>query len=275
LIVPHMTASYYNQLAPFYRYLFQDWDRSVSWHAQVLDGVIRVHFGPGVRTILDAACGIGTQSLGLAQLGYRVSGSDISVAAIEQARAEAARRGLLLDFSVADMRQLSHAHPGTFDVVIACDNAIPHLLNEAEILLAFRQFYACSTPQGGCVLSVRDYASMQLGGRQFYPRLVHPTSQGRMVLFDIWEFDGDYYDFTTYIVEDRGGTGLETHAIRGGRYYCVSIATLERLLLAAGFARVVLIREGYHQPILVGLKGETPSRSPAQADDQVLVYPGA
>ncbi len=249
-----MVESYYDQLAPFYRYLFLDWEKSVVWHAQVLDSVIREFFGPQARRILDAACGIGTQSIGLAQLGYHVTASDISAAALELARKEAAIRSLSLQFAIADMRELGHVHQGMFDIVIACDNAIPHLLSEDDILLAFQQFHACTTEDGGCIVSVRDYAVMDLGGRKYYPRTIHQTPEGRVILFDIWEFDGAYYDFTTYIVEDRGEAVAGTHVIRGGRYYCVAIATLERLLGEAGFQRVAILREKYHQPILVGLK---------------------
>ena len=163
------------------------------------------------RRILDAACGIGTQSIGLAQLGYQVVASDISTAELELARQEAARRSLSIQFIPADMRALRQVHQGVFDVVLACDNAIPHLLSEADILLAFQQFYACTTEEGGCLISVRDYASMELGGRRMYPRTVHQTPEGRVILFDIWEFDGAYYDFTTYIVEDQGDKGV-SHA---------------------------------------------------------------
>jgi SAM-dependent methyltransferase len=249
-----MIESYYNQLAPFYRYLFLDWEKSVAWHAQVLDSVIQEFFGPQARRILDAACGIGTQSIGLAQLGYHVTASDISATALDLASKEATRRSLSLQFANVDMRELSHGHQGVFDVVIACDNAIPHLLSEEDILTAFQQFYACTTQDGGCIISVRDYANMDLGGRQFYPRTVHQTPEGPVILFDIWEFDGAYYDIATYIVEDRGEADACTHVIRGGRYYCVTIEVLERLLGKAGFQRVVIVREKYHQPILVGLK---------------------
>jgi len=51
-----MIESYYNQLAPFYRYLFPDWERALFACAG-LDSVIQEFFGPQVRRILDAACG--------------------------------------------------------------------------------------------------------------------------------------------------------------------------------------------------------------------------
>ncbi len=256
-----MIDAYYDQLAPYYKFLFKDWEASITRQAAVLDGLMREHFGPQVRQVLDAACGIGTQSLGLAQLGYAVTASDISPAAIAQARAEAARRGLSIAFGLADMRRLRQAYPQPFDVVIACDNAIPHLLSDADIRQAFEQFYQCATPGGGCVISVRDYAAMERsgamerGGRQLYPRLAHVTAEGRVVVFDLWEFEGDFYDFTTYVVEDKQAPTATTHVIRGGRYYCVSIAALERLLKEAGFSRAVTLRDDrFHQPLLLGLK---------------------
>lgn len=249
-----MIESYYDQLAPFYRYLYQDWEESVFRHAQVLDNVIREFFGSQVHRILDAACGIGTQSIGLAELGYQVVASDISATELELAEQEATKRSLNLKFLLADMRELKDIHQGRFDLVIACDNAIPHLLSEEDILLAFRQFYACTTAEGGCIISVRDYANMDLEGRKFYPRTIHHTPDGRVIIFDIWEFEGDYYDFTTYVLEDQGEVGISTHAIRGGRYYCVRISNLERLLKEVGFKQVAIVREVYHQPILVGMK---------------------
>jgi SAM-dependent methyltransferase len=250
-----MIEDYYNQLAPYYKYLLQDWEASVTRQAGILAGVIGEFFGPAARRLLDAACGIGTQSLGLAQLGYEVTASDISAAEIALAQAEAAKRGLRLHFGVADMRELARAYPRPFDVVLACDNAIPHLLSEAEILRAFEQFYQCTTPDGGCLISVRDYASLaERSGRKLYPRTAHATPEGRVVIFDLWEFEGDFYDFTTYIVEDQNQATATTRVIRGGRYYCVTVAALERLLRQAGFRRVTTLPDRFYQPLLIGQK---------------------
>jgi len=252
--VQNTIEAFYDRLAPYYRWLYADWDASVVRHASLLDAVIREVCGPHVQQILDAACGIGTQTLGLAELGYRLAASDISSAEIEQARAEANRRGLSIDFCVADMRQLWQVHQRQFDVIIACDNAIPHLLSDAEILLAFEQFYRCTVSGGGCIISVRDYATMERDGRQFYPRLIHDTDKGRMVLFDVWEFEGDYYDLTTYVIEDAGQDLAQTHVIRGGRYYCVTTERLDRLFRQAGFIEVRTLKERFYQPLIVALK---------------------
>lgn len=249
-----MIESFYDQLSPFYTYLFEDWNASVNRQATILDEVIHKYFGEHVHSILDAACGIGTQTLGLAQKGFQLTASDISQGEIDKARLEAARRKLDIEFRVADMRNLQQTFQMKFDVVIACDNAIPHLLSDDEIFRAFREFYHITSESGGCIISVRDYDAMERGGRKLYPRHVHVIPQGKIVVFDCWDFDGDFYDITMYIVEDTGQATAKTNVIRGGRYYCVSISKLEKLMQDAGFAAVITLRDRLHQPLLIGLK---------------------
>jgi SAM-dependent methyltransferase len=249
-----MIESFYDQLSPYYRYIFQDWDSSVNRQATILDEVIHEYFGEKIHAILDSACGIGTQAIGLAQKGYVLTASDISAREIERARLEASKRKLDIAFRIADMRELGKIFPEKFDLVIACDNAVPHLLTDGEIILAFKQFHQVTTESGGCIISVRDYDAMERTGRKLYPRRVHDIPGGKIILFDCWEFDGDFHNITMYLIEDTGQALAQTHVIRGGRYYCVSISKLESLMKEAGFATVVMLKDRFYQPLLIGLK---------------------
>ncbi len=160
------TAAFYDALSPFYHLIDADWEASIVQQGRALDEIICAVRGTPPQSLLDAACGISTQSLGLAQLGYQVTASDLSPGAVERARQEAMGRGLHIDFCVTDMRTLADHHRRTFDVVIACDNAVPHLLSDGDILAAFQQFYRCTAPGGLCLISVGDYATMSLEGTQ-------------------------------------------------------------------------------------------------------------
>jgi SAM-dependent methyltransferase len=73
----------------------------------------------------SASCGVS----GLARRGYRVHGTDISERSLDRARKEAERLGAMVSFGACDFRDLSSID-GLFDVVIACDNSIPHLSPE-------------------------------------------------------------------------------------------------------------------------------------------------
>jgi SAM-dependent methyltransferase len=250
-----MTNQFYDQLAPYYKYIYQDWEASVTRQARILDEVIREYSELSTKTLLDASCGIGTQCIGLARLGYQVSASDLSAGEIEKAKMEAINSGLSIDIRVADMRKVSEVFPGPFDVVISCDNSIPHLLSDNDILVAFKQFYQCTKEGGLCLVSVRDYAQMEHhDGKKMFPRTVHPIEGGQLIMFDIWDFKQDQYEITTFIIEDKGDSHADTHILHGGRYYCVGISTLEKLFVEAGFRIVKTLLDRFFQPLIVAFK---------------------
>ncbi len=253
-----MTTAYYDALAPYYKYIYPDWDDSIERQSAALNSVIREFVAGTVHTVLDVACGIGTQSIGLAKIGYQVTAADISSGAIKAAKREAARHDVEINFQAVDMQQAWEDQKKQYDLIIACDNAVPHLLSDGEILHAFKQFYQCTRLGGACIITVRDYAQLdrKAHSKQLYPRRVHATKDGQIVMFDVWDFyDVDHYEITTYLLEDNGSTDLKTSAIRGGKYYCVEIPILERLFIAAGFQGVIVLKDRFFQPLLLAVKG--------------------
>ena len=148
---------FYDHFATDYHLIFRDW-----WEAAVAHGEIigRVLLDLGVRPgagLLDCTCGIGTQALPLALRGYRVLASDVSTAAVAQTRREAAERDIVLGFAVCDVREVGRSVSSAFDAVIACDNSLPHLLTQDDLLAALRSIRRC-LPVGGVFLaSIRDY----------------------------------------------------------------------------------------------------------------------
>lgn len=132
------------------KYSIPDWFvKSLRVEAGILGPIIEGECGPerGIR-ILDSACGIGTQALGLARRGHFVTGCDLSAAAVERARVEASTRGLELRLYVANMPDLGPVPEGHFDAAVCIDNAPPHLENEEELLQAAVQIRSKCTSYG-------------------------------------------------------------------------------------------------------------------------------
>src|ERR1700733_9619056 len=101
------TGAFYDDLAENYHLIYEDWERSIERQASVLGPLLQDRVGPTPLKVLDCACGIGTQTIGVARLGHSVVASDLSAAAVKRAELETRKRGLEVKFHVADMRNLS------------------------------------------------------------------------------------------------------------------------------------------------------------------------
>ncbi|MGI9283053.1 MAG: class I SAM-dependent methyltransferase [Endozoicomonas sp.] len=242
---------FYDQLTPFYHLIFEDWNGSVERQSAQLKTLIKKHW-PETKSILDVSCGIGTQAIGLAQKGYNVTASDLSEKEAERAKQEAERRNLTLAVSVCDMRQAFDHHGTGFDLVISADNSVPHLLNDNDILIAFKQMFACLKPGGGCLITVRDYDKEERGRNLLKPYGVRVEGNKRFILFQVWDFEGDQYSLAFHLIEENLSTGKAiTHTLHS-RYYAISTNRLCELMTQAGFRDVQRINDAFYQPVLLG-----------------------
>jgi 2-polyprenyl-3-methyl-5-hydroxy-6-metoxy-1,4-benzoquinol methylase len=101
-----------------------------------IDFIIKIMKLRGNERILDLTCGFGRHSLLLSSLGYNVVGVDITKDYIADAKKEAKKKNLNIEFVHADIRELTYKDE--FDVVInMADGAIGYLENEEENLKIF------------------------------------------------------------------------------------------------------------------------------------------
>jgi glycine/sarcosine N-methyltransferase len=153
-------AAFYDDLAEHYHLIFEDWDRSIAKQASILGPLLEKRIGPAPLRILDCACGIGTQAIGMAGRGHTVVATDLSHAAIRRAEREARLRGWEINFGVADMRNLSSLPESDFDAVVVADNSLPHLLSDDDLGRALTNIFARLKPGGILLASIRDYDTL-------------------------------------------------------------------------------------------------------------------
>jgi len=187
---------FYKKLTPFYHLLYPNWEQSISKQAVQLEEIFTNNIDGDVTTILDVSCGIGTQSLGLAMKGYSVSASDLSSHEVRRAIKKAEKRKLDINFSVANMKSAYEHHQKQFDIVLSLDNAVPHLLNDDDILKAFKEFFLCTKQGGSCLISVRDYANEDLTKTQVKTYGLRNDGEKKYLLFQTWEFHNNIYVYS-------------------------------------------------------------------------------
>jgi glycine/sarcosine N-methyltransferase len=154
---PAQAVSLSDGLPGSYHLIYADWEGAAERQARALDTVIRRRVTPPpAPALLDCSCGIGTQALGLAALGWEVTATDACEHAVERCRREADERGLALSTQVTDMRCLADEVQGRFDVVLSCDDAVSHLPGRWDLMAALRGMRAGLATGGLVVIGVRD-----------------------------------------------------------------------------------------------------------------------
>jgi glycine/sarcosine N-methyltransferase len=244
----------YDELAAHYDQIFEDWEASITRQAAVLTSILNHECGDRrpIR-VLDCACGIGTQSLGLAMNGFDVTGCDISCGAVDRARAEASKRGLSLPFLVANMVQLNSIPPSSFDAVICIDNSLPHLETAEELLQAAQQAYGKLQP-GGCFIgSIRDYDRLVVERPTTQGPSFYSDSGSRRIVFQIWDWlDERRYRLHLYITRSTESASQTFHFT--SIYRAVLRSELGHILEQAGFTNVRWLspsESGFYQPIFI------------------------
>ncbi len=253
-----ITQTFYDHLAAQYDKLFSDWQASTREQASILDQIFRDNGFDHAAQILDCACGIGTQAIGLAARGYRVAASDISDGALKEARRRARENGVEIHFEHADFCALSEVYKQQFDIAIAMDNALPHMLTNTALKTAVRSIIAQIRPGGIFVASIRDYDSLLLNKPPYSPPYIYKTDTGQRVSFQTWTWENDNYRLTQYLIDDED-------ALQVSKFECEYRATrreeLKTILLCSGCCEVVWMipeQTGFYQPIVVARKGTLP-----------------
>jgi SAM-dependent methyltransferase len=116
--------------------------------------IVALERSGGIRgRVLDPGCGTGEHTIHLTRLGYDVIGIDSSEHAIEQARANAAQRGVTARFEVADA--LALVPEKAYDTVV--DSALFHIFGPEERTRYVRSLHRACRPDARVhVLALSD-----------------------------------------------------------------------------------------------------------------------
>ena len=123
----------YDVFAPFYDAFTVASDYDI-WTDHVL--ALARGYGLAGNTLLDLACGTGNSFIPFLRAGFDVTGCDASAAML----GEAARKAPGARLVHADVREL--ARLGSFDLVTCFDDSLNYLIEELDLVSAFRSIAA-------------------------------------------------------------------------------------------------------------------------------------
>lgn len=247
---------FYDDLAEHYHLIFENWDRSITRQANILSPLLEKLLGRTPLKILACACGIGTQTIGLALRGHILVASDLSSRSVIRAQKEAKLRGVEVQFAVADMRNLASISETAFDAVLAADNALPHLLKLEDLEQVLRQMASKLKPSGVFLASVRDYDTLVQTHPAVQPPAFFSDQSGRRIVHQVWDWEGDEYTVHLYLtLESAAGWTVKHYA---SRYRAFLRSELSSAIARAGFVDIRWLepdQTSFYQPIVIARKG--------------------
>jgi glycine/sarcosine N-methyltransferase len=249
--------SFYDELAAHYHLIFDDWPRAIERQGKILGAILNLYTsnlytsGQPLK-ILDCACGIGTQALGLAAMGHQVVASDISHAEVERAKLEAQQRSLDISFYVSDMTLLKEITENDFDVAVALDNALPHLANN-QLEQAAAAVSSKLKPGGLFLASIRDYDRLILEKPSIQKPAFYGSQGSRRIVHQVWDWIDDVSYFVHLYITTRSDRGWQTlHFV--SKYHCLLRNQLTNILKNAGFVDIRWMmppESGFYQPLVL------------------------
>lgn len=134
----------YSYLAPLYDKLMEDVDYE-SW-ADYIDEIIQEH-RPESEKILELACGTGSVSISLDELGYySILATDLSSEMIAVAKDKAEKLNLDLRFSTLDFLDINIDEQ--FDIIFSVFDSVNYLRSESDILKMLSECERVLHPNG-------------------------------------------------------------------------------------------------------------------------------
>jgi SAM-dependent methyltransferase len=228
-------VAFYDDLAEDYAdAILSDFDQVSRRHGERLDALLRPR---GVESVLDVACGGGLQSIALAELGYRVTGVDVSPGMIAEGRRNAARRGVSVEWVLGDWHDLGELFAEPFDAAICWGNSLSHVADADDLAAVLREMAAVTRPDGVCSVQLRDWGRVIEQRPKGSVRQVKETPEGRVVSFDVWRYPSpEVMLMEVFVLRERGG-GWSVRR-REVRHRMIRSGEFESAARQAGFVRI-------------------------------------
>lgn len=123
----------FQDYAYYYNAFYQDKDYKLE--AMQIDELLK-KYGNNIGKIINYGCGTGKHDIELVRLGYQCTGIDLSELMIDIAQKNAKQEGMLIDFSVSDIR--GYESKKKYDAVISLFHVMSYQNKNRDILAAFQ-----------------------------------------------------------------------------------------------------------------------------------------
>ncbi len=221
----------------------QDYDRMVNWVRRLsveMPFIEQSLADIQARRVLDVACGTGQHAIALARHGYALTGADVSVGMIEQARRNAAQAQVEAHFVVAGFGELAanlKSNP-PFDALLCLGSSLPHIATPQALLPTLADSAAVLAPGGLLLLQNRNFDMVLSTGERWQPPQVRRDEDTEWLFLRFYDFNPDG-SLTFNLVTLHRPTGSDwQQRVEFTVLWPLRQADLVAAIQAAGFAHI-------------------------------------
>ena len=190
-------------------------------------------------------------------LGYSVYATDISENEINRAKKEAKRLKADLSFGIADFRLIDKQIKNNYDVIISCDNSLPHLLEEIEMYKSLENIYLKLNKEGMFLASIRDYDGLiEEKPNAMFPYIYDEDVGKRRIVIQIWDWkENNVYNLSLYMIKQNGEVCDTTCYYT--KYRAYKKDEIFKMMGKIGYKKIEWLMPettGYYQPIIIGFR---------------------
>lgn len=201
--------------------------------------IMREHYqsvfaGTDIKSVLDCSIGSGNLTLELAEMGYQVTGSDLSETMLARCEEKAQAKGLSVELFRSDFREISRNAPGMYDCVMSTGNSLPYVSNE-DAVRTLEGMDRLVKPGGYLYVDIRNWDRIVAEKQQYY--FYRPMFHGdlRVDTIQFWEHhpDGSITFHIVFRLEKDGKT-LQ-HEVFQELYHPLPRSLVENTLQQLGY----------------------------------------
>jgi 2-polyprenyl-3-methyl-5-hydroxy-6-metoxy-1,4-benzoquinol methylase len=189
--------------------------------------------------LLDAGCGTGRYAVGLARMGYTVTGLDRSAHLIAEAEKQARNLALPISFMVGEVLGFSSASP--YDGIL-CRGVLNDLCDEQSRAEVFCSFARVLRPGGVLILDVREWhATARRKSREPVFEKAVDTARGQLIFRSVTRLD---HQRQQLLVAERHALYKDGGAVVSSYDFtmrCWTQEELHRSLTRAGFNAIMYL----------------------------------
>ncbi|MBQ4623733.1 MAG: class I SAM-dependent methyltransferase [Clostridia bacterium] len=151
----------------------------------------KVLAGCNITDILDCSIGTGNLSFCLCELGYQLTGSDLSESMLRKAREKAEQKGFEVPLVCCDFRELTKHFSKTFSCVMSTGNAFAHVDHDG-VVKTLEEMASLVKPGGYLYFDSRNWEKELAEKKRFQFARPFVRSDGvRINYVQVWDYHQD------------------------------------------------------------------------------------